>query len=187
MNQQFWWYVARSSGMVAWAMATAAVLWGLFLSTKALGKNPRPPWLLDLHRYLGALTVAFTGIHLIALVADNFIHFSWAELFVPMASKWQPGAVAWGIVAFYLLAAVEITSLLKRKISKTTWRVVHLSSYLMFVLATAHGVTAGTDWQHPAVQWGALGGTLGLTFFVLYRFMAPKRRARRAVAQPAAA
>ena len=28
MNPQFWWYVARASGIVAWLMLTAPVIWG---------------------------------------------------------------------------------------------------------------------------------------------------------------
>ena len=41
-----------------------------------------------------------------------------AELFVPLASAWKPGAVAWGVVALYLLLAIEITSLLQRRIPR---------------------------------------------------------------------
>lgn len=95
MSEQFWWYVARSSGVVAWALALASVLWGIALATRALGDKPKAPWLLDLHRHLGGLTVAFTGIHLAALVADTYVHFGWADLFVPFASGWRTGAVAW--------------------------------------------------------------------------------------------
>jgi len=34
------------------------------------------------------------------------VHFGPAQLLIPLASAWRPGAVAWGIVAFYLLVAV---------------------------------------------------------------------------------
>ena len=49
------WYVARSSGIVAWALILATIVWGLLLATKVLGRKPGPAWLLSLHRYLGAL------------------------------------------------------------------------------------------------------------------------------------
>jgi DMSO/TMAO reductase YedYZ heme-binding membrane subunit len=169
MNPQFWWYVARATGVMAWGLSTAAVLWGLFLHTRALGKNPTAPWLLDLHRHLGGLTVLFVLAHMGALVADSFVHFSWAELLVPMSSSWQPGAVALGIVAFYGLLAVEITSLLKARISKKVWVRVHLTSYLTFILATAHGVWAGTDMNNRAIQVLTAVGLLALVFFLVYR------------------
>ena len=46
-----------------WALLAAATLWGLALSTKVLGKRPRPNWLLDMHRWLGGTALAFTGVH----------------------------------------------------------------------------------------------------------------------------
>ena len=36
------------------------MFWGLLLSSRVLQRSARPPWLLDLHRFLGALTAAFT-------------------------------------------------------------------------------------------------------------------------------
>lgn len=42
MNNQLWWYVARSGGIVAWALLAGSVLWGLALSTKVMrGKAER--------------------------------------------------------------------------------------------------------------------------------------------------
>ncbi|RMH81966.1 MAG: ferredoxin-NADPH reductase, partial [Actinomyces sp.] len=64
MNPQVWWYASRASGIVAWILITASVMWGLTLSTRVLGKKATPAWLLDLHRYLGGMAVVMTGIHL---------------------------------------------------------------------------------------------------------------------------
>ena len=179
MDNHFWWYMARSTGIVAWFLAVASVLWGLALSTRALGPKPRAPWLLDLHRWLGALTVIFVGVHLWALVADNFLVFGWAELFVPMASsEYRPGAVTWGIVAFWFLVLVEVTSLLMKRIPKDVWHSIHLTSYVVAVAATVHMLTAGTDSTTPALRWAALAGALGIVFFTIYRLLAPKAPAR---------
>lgn len=180
MNNHFWWYMARSTGIVAWFLAVASVLWGLALSTRALGPKPRAPWLLDLHRWLGGLTVAFVGVHLVSLVGDNYLRFSWAELFVPMASTaYKPGAVTWGIVAFYFLLLVEATSLVMKKIPKRVWHSIHLTSYLVAAAATVHMLTAGTDSTTPALRWAALAGAIAMVFFTIYRLLAPKAAARR--------
>ena len=144
-NNQLWWYTARSSGVVAWAMLTASVLFGLALSTRALGTRPRPNWLLDLHRFLGGAAVVFTGAHLLSLALDTFVTFGPIELFVPFTSQYRPSAVAWGIVGFYLLLAVEITSLLRKRLSKRAWRATHFLSFPLFVVASVHAVNAGTD------------------------------------------
>jgi DMSO/TMAO reductase YedYZ heme-binding membrane subunit len=140
-----WWYAARSAGVVAWMLLAFGVLWGLALSTKVLGKRPRPNWLLDLHRYLGGLAVVFTAVHVGAILADQYVHFGVLSVLVPFTGTWHPAAVAWGIVSLYLLLAVEITSLLRRRLSKRSWRAVHYLSFPLFLTATLHGLTAGTD------------------------------------------
>ena len=106
LNEQIWWFVARSGGIVAWVMVTVSVCWGLLVSTLAASRATQPASVLDMHRFLGALSVVFTAVHVIGLVGDSYIHFGWSEVFVPMASAWEPGAVAWGIVAMYALVAV---------------------------------------------------------------------------------
>lgn len=142
---QLWWYTARAGGIVSWALLSASVLWGLALSTKVFGKRPRPNWLLDLHQWLGTLTMIFLGVHVAGLLFDTYVDFGLTDVLVPFASSWDPSAVAWGIVAFYLLLAVELTALGRRWMPKKVWRSVHYLSFPVFVLATVHGVAAGTD------------------------------------------
>ena len=138
------WYVARSSGIVAWALILATIVWGLLLATKVLGRRPTPAWLLSLHRYLGALTIAFVGVHVAAIMLDTYTNFGLTDVLVPFTGSWHPAAVAWGIVGMYLLAAIEITSLLRHRLSKRAWHTVHLLSYFLFATTTVHMLTAGT-------------------------------------------
>ena len=145
MNQQLWWYVARSGGIVAWALLAASVLWGLALSTKVTAGGPRPNWILDLHRFLGGLALIFTGVHVVALVLDSYVHFGLTEILVPFSSAWHPAAVAWGVIGLYLLVAVELTSLARKRISKRMWRMTHFLSFPLFLMTTVHALTAGTD------------------------------------------
>lgn len=174
-----WWYVARSSGIVAWGLAALSVIWGLLLSTKLFGRRLRANWTLDLHRFLGGLTVVFVAVHLVGLFLDPFVDFSALELFVPFASTWKPLEVAWGVVAFYLLIAVELTSLLRRHIPKSWWRSVHLSSYALYVFGTLHLLTAGTDRNVSILLW-AVGG-VSLVIGVLTVFNIVKVRKTKTV------
>ena len=169
-----WWYVARSSGLVAWGLAALAVLWGLLLSTKVMGRKVRPNWLLDLHRFLGGLTVVFIAIHLVSLILDPYVDFGAMQILVPFASTWKPLAVAWGVVAFYLLLAVELTSLIRNRIPKRWWRAVHFSSYAIFVLGTVHLLTAGTDRHSPILLWTVAGLSTAVAAMTLYRIVTPK-------------
>jgi DMSO/TMAO reductase YedYZ heme-binding membrane subunit len=163
---QLWWYTARSGGIVAWALVSASVLWGLFLSTKVLGRRPRPNWMLDLHRFLGGTAVVFTVVHVVSILADSYVHFGLAEVLVPLTGSWHPVAVAWGIVAFYAMVAVEVTSLLRKRLSKRAWRMTHLLSFPLFAFSTVHALSAGTDRSNPLMMGAVVAVTaavIGLT------------------------
>jgi hypothetical protein len=178
MNEQLWWHMARASGLVAWALCTASVVWGLLVSTRLMGKKAAPNWLLDLHRFLGGLATAFVGVHVAALVADSYVSFGVTDILVPMASAWKPGPVAWGIVAFYLLVAVEVTSLARRRLPAKLWRATHMASFPLWAFATVHTLTAGTDAGHPAVAVLSIASLGAVLFATLVRFLSPRSAAR---------
>jgi hypothetical protein len=178
VTNQLPWYVARAGGLVAWATCTASIVWGLLLSTRLVRRRGVPAWLLDLHRFLGVLTLVFTGVHLAGLWFDSYVYFGPKQLFVPMASTWRPGAVAWGIVALYLLLAIQISSWLMRKLPRRVWHTIHLSSFALFVGATVHAVTAGADARNLVVDWVAIVGGALVTFLVLVRVLSPRGASR---------
>jgi sulfoxide reductase heme-binding subunit YedZ len=149
MNEQFWWFVARASGMVAWALITLALVWGVLLATRVLKPYDKPGWLLDLHRWLGTLTIGFVALHLAALVADNYVTFTLLDLAVPFQSDYQRFAVGLGVLSMYLLVVVQVTSIYMRKIPKRWWRAIHVWSYVAVLLTSWHAVLSGTDIGRP--------------------------------------
>jgi predicted lysophospholipase L1 biosynthesis ABC-type transport system permease subunit len=168
------WYTARSAGLVAWVLLTASTCWGLGLSGRMFaGRKPRPHWVLDLHRYLGGLATAFTGVHVAGVVADSYLHFGLADVLVPFASGWRPAAVAWGVVGLWLLVAVEATSLARRWLPRTLWRRVHYLSLPLFAFATLHGLTAGSDTTSRAGVVAAVGASAFVAALVVARWQQP--------------
>lgn len=183
VTEKLAWYVSRASGVVAWALVAASIIWGITLSSRLLKRRGIPAWLLDLHRYLAALAVVFTGVHLVGLVFDNFVYYGWQELFIPFATDWKPGPTAWGIVAFYVLLAIEITSLLMRRMPRKYWHAVHLLAYPLFVMGTVHAYQSGTDRSNKVLQWSALAVielVFGLTLFRLLTYTPRRKKARAA-------
>lgn len=181
MSPKFWWYTARSSGIVAWALAAAAVIWGLLLSTRSARGLAKPAWVLDLHRFLGGLTLVAVGVHLGALAADSFVPFGWADLFVPGASGWKTTPVAWGVIAFWLFLAVEASSLARKRLPNRVWARIHLLSFVAYVLATVHYLQAGTERTNPLLLLlveVASAIVLGLT---ILRLLVPRRPRRQAL------
>jgi len=187
VTPKLWWYVARASGLVAWALVVASVLWGLWLAGRVTRKLPPPAWTLDLHRFLGGLTVSFVAVHVGALVADTYTHFGWSDLFVPLASKWRPWPVAFGIVAMYLLIAVELTSLLMRRLPRRLWRFVHMGSFVVAFSGTVHGLTAGADATQPVVRWAVIGACSLITTALTLRLLLPLAREQRRTMRRSAA
>jgi methionine sulfoxide reductase heme-binding subunit len=176
MHGQLPWFVARSAGMVAWALLTASVLWGLTMTTGFMRGRVKKAALLDLHRYLGGLAAIFTGVHVVAILLDTYVKFTLTSVLVPFATSWHPAAVACGIVAMYLLLAVELTSLARAQLPRRIWRAIHFASFPLFFIATLHGITAGTDahsWLFEGVMFAALAA---VTAFTIQRAMTDRHR-----------
>ena len=148
MNHLFW-YTARAGGIVAWALLAASVVWGLWLSGRVRPFGVRPAWILDLHRFLGGLATIFVGVHVGSILLDSYTSFGLTDVLVPFSASWHPLAVAWGVVAFYVLLAVELTSLARNRLPQRLWRIIHVAALPLFVLSTIHYVAAGTDASNP--------------------------------------
>lgn len=184
LDPKFWWYLTRSSGIIAWLLLTATVVWGVVLATRAFPDVRRPAWLRDLHSWLGGLSVCFVGVHLLALLADSYVQFGPVDLLVPYASSWKPGAVALGVVAMWLLVAVQVTSLAMRRLPRRLWRWVHLTSYGVFWLTSMHAAYAGTDRTSRLYQLTAVATIAAVAWSLMYRVS--NRRQRRVAGRPQA-
>ena len=175
-----WWYIARAGGIVALVLAAAAVLTGLVFAAKAVRGRPSPKWQLDMHRFLGGSSVAFTAIHIIGLVAASSVHFGPAAILVPFASAWNPVAVAWGVVGMYLLVAVELSSLAMKRIPRKWWRLIHMGSFGVLFTGLIHGSMAGTDATAPLYMMAMgliIAGTMALTVYRILTSRMAKRMA----------
>jgi DMSO/TMAO reductase YedYZ heme-binding membrane subunit len=91
----------------------------------------------------------------------------------------------------YLLVAIEITSLLRRRMSNRAWHAVHLLSYFLFATTTVHMLTAGTDVTALVGSSAAVLLGVAVTFgsVALYRWRSDRGepgRARNPVPTPRA-
>jgi predicted ferric reductase len=184
VDKKLAWYISRAGGLVAWAVVTASIIWGLALSTRLVSRRGAPAWLLDLHRYLGALSLVFTAVHIVSLPFDNYAHITVMELLIPFRSAarsgYAPEPLAWGVVAFYLVVAIQLTSWIKKHLSRRVWHSIHLLSAPLFVIATVHGYKAGTEKNNRFIIWSSIAGGLIFFFLLLFRLFskigdAPKR------------
>jgi methionine sulfoxide reductase heme-binding subunit len=64
---------------------------------------------------------------------------------LPFGSSYSPFWTGLGAVAFDLVIALVVTSLIRGRLGFRTWRFIHWSAYLCWPRGVAHGIATGTD------------------------------------------
>lgn len=139
------WYVTRASGTTSLVLLTVVVLLGVISSMDVAA--PGLPRFVSgaLHRNISLLALVFLGLHIATTVVDGYVPIGWLDGVVPFVSGYHPFALGLGTVAFDLILALIATSMLRSRVTHTTWRYVHLSAYLCWPIALLHGILIGTD------------------------------------------
>ena len=139
------WYTTRATGIVSLVLLTGTVMLGVLGTARAA--SARWPRLVTagLHRNLALTSVALVGVHVVTTVVDPFASISVVAAFIPFSSGYRPLWLSLGTIAFDLLLAVIVTSLLRDRLKHRTWQVVHLLVYLSWPVALWHGLGTGTD------------------------------------------
>ena len=91
------------------------------------------------------VAVAFLVVHIATSILDGFAPIGLLDAVVPLHSAYRPIWLGLGAVAFDLMLAVTITSLVKRRIGYRTWRAVHWLAYLSWPVAVVHSFGTGSD------------------------------------------
>lgn len=181
------WETARAAGYTAYLLLTLSVAAGLLLSGRLRGSRLTPFVTNEVHRFLTVLAVVFVGIHLGAVWIDPFTHFHAQDVLVPFVDSYRPFWTGLGIAGLYLLLAVWISSLLRRWIRYAVWRRLHALAFALYLLATAHGIGAGTDSREPWSVAVFLGSVVLVGTLTLVRLSAPGSEGRRSFAVAGAA
>ena len=143
------WYADRAAGMTALVLLTASVCIGIALAGRARSQRWPAFAIQEVHRYLGLLTGVFIGIHGLAILLDSYVPYSLKQLLVPGTAPSRTMAVAAGVVAAELLAALAITNHFRTRLSFKFWRRAHYLNFAVWILALGHGIAAGTDSDQP--------------------------------------
>lgn len=180
-----YWYLSRSSGVVAYVLLWLSAVWGLLLTTaigKALGKVAA---IVDLHRHISWLTVVFVLVHAIILLGDRYITYTMWTLFVPYAdTTYRPDAVALGQIGLYLLTLVTVSFWARRWTGQKVWRALHYVSFAVYIMVALHAIWAGSDTER--LYWMYVVTAMSMLFLVILRLITWvfDRRAQPADAPP---
>jgi sulfoxide reductase heme-binding subunit YedZ len=145
MNQLAVWYLMRASGAVALLLLTLVSALGVATVARLRpGRLPRFVT-LALHRNISLLAVAFLSVHVLTAVIDPDAAVRLVAVVLPTVSANYGIWLALAALAFDLLIALVVTSLLRRRVPRHAWRVLHYAAYLAWPVALLHGVGMGTD------------------------------------------
>lgn len=139
------WYLTRSTGAVALLLLTVAVVLGV-VEVRRFSSPTWPRFVVDaLHRNVALLAMVFLVLHILTSVLDSFASISLIDAFVPFVGSYRPFWLGLGAVAFDMLIAVILTSLLRQRIGYASWRAVHWLTYASWPIALVHGFGTGSD------------------------------------------
>lgn len=180
------WLISRASGLIAFALLSAAVILGLLMSTKSANRWLPPRISYELHGTLSVLSLVFLALHGGALLFDGFFSFTPLSLLVPFASPYKPLWVGLGVIAGWATAAVSASVRFRKQMGYARWRRLHYLSFVAYVLSLIHGMTSGSDTSLPLVQALYLGsaGTIATLLMVRILFERPVAAAKKATARP---
>ena len=139
------WYANRATGVVLVALLTLSTAVGI-LATARTGWVRWPRFATQaLHRNVSLLAMFMLALHILSAVIDTYVTIDWYEALVPFVGSYQPLWLGIGAIAFDLLLAVVLTSLVRERLNHRRWRIIHLASYLAWAVGVAHGIGIGTD------------------------------------------
>jgi methionine sulfoxide reductase heme-binding subunit len=174
------WNIIRAAGIGAYLMLWASVTWGLISTTSVFGKRASKATTVALHQAFSTSGLLLLATHIIVLVFDSFMPFSWLDVIVPLRSSFRPVGVALGIGAMFVtLLGVLSTSWGRKVIGTKWWRRTHSLSVPAFALALMHGLMTGTDTSRPGMFWMYVASAGILLFLLLLRALTAGQRPQR--------
>lgn len=163
------WYLVRGSGLVASVLLAILIVSGIGQVTGHVFRFLEPIIAWATHRRLGlAFTVAVL-IHIVSLLFDTYEKFTVTTLLVPFISNYRPLYVGLGILAFYALIAVIISSLFVADKYPKFWKLTHYLSYAVLGLVFLHALFAGTDTAGGVIRLLWIAGGLGIAIAIIPR------------------
>jgi methionine sulfoxide reductase heme-binding subunit len=139
------WYASRGAGAVALVLLTVSVALGI--AEARMWRPARTPGfaIAAIHRTASLLAVVLIAIHVVTVSLDPFPPIGIVNGIVPFVTGYRTLWLALGTIAFDLLLAVAITSLLRTRLGYRAWRGVHWAAYASWPIALLHGLGAGSD------------------------------------------
>jgi sulfoxide reductase heme-binding subunit YedZ len=158
-----WLDISSTLGLIATAVLTFNLLLGMLLSA-AYRRSPiwkkLPVWLKkvsldDLHNWTAYVALTLALAHPLLLLGDPSLRYRVIDLVIPVHAPHQPFWMMLGVLAFYALAMVIVTTQkkIKNRLGFRTWKNIHLISYGTALLFIVHGIVMDPELKDRPVDW----------------------------------
>jgi len=137
------WITSRAAGFAALVLASLAVSAGLLMSTKLL--KGRTSELRSAHDTLALATIVAIVVHGVALLGDQFLHPSIADIAIPLQSSYKTFWTSLGIVGGWGLTLLGLSYYARRYVGAARWRKLHRFTALAWLAGLVHALGEGTD------------------------------------------
>lgn len=143
------WYLGRGSGVSALVLFSIVVVLGILARAgRPFAGLPRFA-VTALHRTTSLTALVFLAVHVTTLTLDPYAQLHLIDAVLPFRGAYRPVWQGLGTVAFDLVAALGVSSLLRNVIGVRAWRAIHWLAYLFWPLAIMHALGNGTDGRSP--------------------------------------
>lgn len=165
------WFIARITGLTAFAVLSLAVLSGEALRTSVLDFLATNRALRRLHDFTAPLWLPLALAHVVALLLDKTARIAPIDLVVPFRTDYGQLAIGLGTISLDIVVVVMVTSWLRSQMNNTLWTWIHRTAYVAFAAAFFHAALGGTDFDAPLVSALAWSSAAALAILGLSRIV----------------
>ena len=155
--------ISGSMGLAACGTLTINSILGMFLGTqikniiywKQLPKFVNKYPIIDLHNFTAYSSIGFVCLHIFFLILHQESSFTIIHLINPLTAPKQPTIVLLGVLSFYSLLVILITSqkIIRKQLSFRAWKNIHLIAYSTYFLFLIHGILMDPLLKDRPTDW----------------------------------
>lgn len=151
-------WLARMIGIVGLGLLVLSSVGGVLMSSKYAARFSRrfPRFasgrIFNNHRLASLIGAAVFLLHPIPMLfaPRTTGGLSLANVLIPFTASKQTLYTGLGTLAFYVLLAVTVSSLLYKRMKWSNWRVLHYGTYVFFALGIAHSLLISAEYRVEA-------------------------------------
>ena len=150
------WYLIRAFGLISAGLLVFLILSGIGLMTGFTFRFWEPVKAWAIHKAVAVSFVLALAGHILFLLVDQYQKYTLSMILVPfIGSFW----LTLGILAFYLLIIITVSSFLILDTKKYLWKIIHITSYAAVIFVFFHTLNMGTDLKTGwlRILWIAIG------------------------------